>query len=344
MRGAHLIAVLFCAGLALALAPGFSVRAEDQPATPAEPSLTPASPQPFAAPANQPPPAIEPAQPQTNPVLASIRAKLADPSVGKSANEDDLAALEAFYAARTGGPLWVTEMGFSARAQAALFEIGKADDWGLDAAAFELPPAGALPATPEDAGRRRDQARSRHPEICPLCPRRAVKPARVSELLDQAPPVRDPKTGVDRDRRRGRAGSISSVPASQARAVRAPAPGAAQGPGYGTGRAPSPPATTRTSRRLIINMERWRWMPEDLGTRLCVEQFAGVHAVRGQGREDDLTPTRLWSARIGYATPVFTADMATIVFNPDWIAPETVVTENLLPPLREGNYSILKSA
>ena len=27
---------------------------------------------------------------------------------------------------------------------------------------------------------------------------------------------------------------------------------------------------------------------------------------------------------IGYATPVFTADMKTIVFNPDWIAPPTV--------------------
>ena len=34
---------------------------------------------------------------------------------------------------------------------------------------------------------------------------------------------------------------------------------------------------------------------------------------------------------IGYATPVFTADMATIVFNPDWIAPETVVTERFAP-------------
>ncbi len=32
------------------------------------------------------------------------------------------------------------------------------------------------------------------------------------------------------------------------------------------------------------------------------------------------------------------------MFNPDWIAPETVVTENLLPPLRERNYSILRSA
>jgi murein L,D-transpeptidase YcbB/YkuD len=43
-----------------------------------------------------------------------------------------------------------------------------------------------------------------------------------------------------------------------------------------------------------------------------------------------------------YATPIFDADMATIVFNPDWIAPETVLTENLLSPLRDGSYSILK--
>jgi murein L,D-transpeptidase YcbB/YkuD len=46
---------------------------------------------------------------------------------------------------------------------------------------------------------------------------------------------------------------------------------------------------------------------------------------------------------IGYATPVFTADMKTIVFNPDWTAPETVVTENLLPQLRNRNYSILST-
>ena len=39
---------------------------------------------------------------------------------------------------------------------------------------------------------------------------------------------------------------------------------------------------------------------------------------------------------LAYATPVFTADMRTIVFNPDWNAPETVVKENLLPPLRDG--------
>ena len=43
-----------------------------------------------------------------------------------------------------------------------------------------------------------------------------------------------------------------------------------------------------------------------------------------------------------YATPVFTADMKTIVFNPDWIAPPTVVSENLAPPLRDGSLEILR--
>src|SRR5262245_65603167 len=46
---------------------------------------------------------------------------------------------------------------------------------------------------------------------------------------------------------------------------------------------------------------------------------------------------------IGYATPIFTSPMTTIVFNPDWNAPETVVKENILPALQSKKYSILKT-
>ena len=40
--------------------------------------------------------------------------------------------------------------------------------------------------------------------------------------------------------------------------------------------------------------------------------------------------------KLRYATPIFSADMQTIVFNPEWTAPPTVVRENLLPSLRSG--------
>jgi L,D-transpeptidase YcbB len=341
MRGAHLIAVLFCAGLALALAPGFSVRAEDQPATPAEPSLTPASPQPFAAPANQPPPAIEPAQPQTNPVLASIRAKLADPSVGKSANEDDLAALAAFYAARTAAPLWVTEMGFSAGGQAALFEIGKADDWGLDAAAFDLPPAGALPTTPDDQASAEIKLDLAILKYARFAHGGRLNPQEISELLDQTPHVRDPKMVLSEiDAAAAPDQYLQSLHPKHEQFVRLRQALLKARSTDGEGAA-KPAANDKDIKRIIINMERWRWMPEDLGSVYVWNnspEFMLYVVKDGKTIYADKTLV----GTIGYATPVFTADMATVVFNPDWIAPETVVTENLLPPLREGNYSILK--
>ena len=157
-----------------------------QPPTPApaptqgqEPAAAePVSPPPEpATPAEEPPdkPLAAAPQPATDPVVAIIRAKLADPALRKDANADDLAALEAFYRAREGGPLWITDMGFSARGQAAIFEIEKADDWGLTASSFEFPDADALPSSKEAAGPRRAQARSRHSEIRPLRARRPVR-------------------------------------------------------------------------------------------------------------------------------------------------------------------------
>ena len=77
--------------------------------------------------------------------IASLEARGSRPP--QQCDPADLAALEAFYGHSSAAPLWVTDMGLSARGQSALFEIEKANDWGLDAAAFELPPAGDLPAS-----------------------------------------------------------------------------------------------------------------------------------------------------------------------------------------------------
>jgi L,D-transpeptidase YcbB len=142
----------------------------------------------------------------TDPVVALIRAKLSDPNVRRGANTDDLAALQAFYGPRTGGPLWMTGMGFSARGQSALFEIGKADDWGLDATAFELPPAGALPAGPEAQALAEIKLDLAILKYARFARGGRFNPPELSQLFDQVPPLRD-----------------------QARAVHAPASGVAKG-------------------------------------------------------------------------------------------------------------------
>ena len=164
MRRGYLIAVLLCAAEACALAATLprtcrGSRRADPFAAVAAPTLQPPTPAPVPTQGQEPAaaepvsPSPEPATPElcrsqpplaaapdlADPVVAIMRSKLGDPTLRKGANPDDLAALEAFYAARGGGPVWVTDMGFSARGQAAIFEIAKADDWGLRASSFELP-------------------------------------------------------------------------------------------------------------------------------------------------------------------------------------------------------------
>ena len=145
-----------------------------------------------------------------------VRSKLADPAIREGANPDDLAALEAFYAARAGGPLWMTDMGFSARAQSALFEIAKADDWGLSAASFELPKADALPASAEAQA-----AAELKLDLAILKYARYARggrfdPLALSKLLDQAPPVRNPRLVLTELRGRVFARCLSPVAASEA--------------------------------------------------------------------------------------------------------------------------------
>ena len=186
MRGGFLISVLFLAVQAFAVA----ARAEETVA----PSAAPPT-----APSYKPQDAAQVIEPSSQPdsMVQLIRAKLSDAYIRKGANADDLGALEGFYAARTQAPLWVTEMGFSTKAQAALFEIEKADDWGLDASVFELPAADALPKTSEERAVAEIKLDLAILKYARFARGGRVNPPTVSRLFDQAPPLRDPKTVLE---------------------------------------------------------------------------------------------------------------------------------------------------
>jgi murein L,D-transpeptidase YcbB/YkuD len=279
-----------------------------------------------------------------NPVVAGIRAKLADPAVRKDANADDLAALTALYGTRTGGPLWITEMGFSAKGQRALFEIEKADDWGLDPADFDLPLAGELPAGAEAQATAEIKLDLAILKYARFARGGRLNPSKVSSLFDQAPSLRDPKTVLT---------EIEAADAPDAylqslhpkheqfvllREALLKARGKSEDAKSEDGKTAG---NERDIKRLVINMERWRWMPEDLGS-VYVWNNSPEFMLYVVKDGNTIFADRTLVGTIGYATPVFTASMASIVFNPDWNAPETVVTENILPPLQRKSYSILK--
>ena len=94
------------------------------------------------------------AQAELSGIVSGVRSKLADVPSGLAEKElADRNALAEFYAARTGGSLWVTETGYTAKARALVTELKNADAYGLDAKDFKLPD---MPeSTAAASGRRR---------------------------------------------------------------------------------------------------------------------------------------------------------------------------------------------
>lgn len=87
---------------------------------------------------------------------------------------------------------------------------------------------------------------------------------------------------------------------------------------------------------LALNLERWRWLPADLGSlHLWVNVPRFELAVRerapGAGPSDDWTEATRFVTVVGardWQTPAFTDTLETIVFNPTWIVPASIQRES----------------
>jgi L,D-transpeptidase YcbB len=278
-----------------------------------------------------------PSAPVADPVITSIRSKLADAALRKGTDAKDLAALEAFYAERSGPPVWITSMGFSARAQEAINEISKAADWGLTASVFELPPPGDLPNSADEQASVEIKLQLAILKYARFARGGRVDPATLSAIINQAPPLRDPKVVLT---------EIAAAPAPRAylqslhpkhEQFQRLREALLKARGVGGDEAAKKPRNEQEIQRILINMERWRWMPPNLGTVYVqdnVPEFMLYVVKNGKRIHSD----KIAVGELRYATPIFSANMQTIVFNPEWTAPPSVVREDLLPNLRSGGW------
>jgi murein L,D-transpeptidase YcbB/YkuD len=85
--------------------------------------------------------------------------------------------------------------------------------------------------------------------------------------------------------------------------------------------------------RLVYNMERLRWLPKDLGTRFVfVNQPAYNVQVMDRGNE-------VWHSKVIVGKPLnqtyaFHDEMETVVFNPSWGVPQSIIVNEYLGKLR----------
>ena len=92
-------------------------------------------------------------------------------------------------------------------------------------------------------------------------------------------------------------------------------------------------AETRVG-QVIATMERWRWLPDDLGDTHIVVNLPDYHL---ELVEDDIV-TRRMKAIIGLddrQTPLFSSALTWLEFNPTWTMPTSIAYRDYLPKLLE---------
>ncbi len=89
----------------------------------------------------------------------------------------------------------------------------------------------------------------------------------------------------------------------------------------------------RNVARLVYNIERLRWLPKDLGNKhVFVNQAAYQLAVVDGGRE--VWRTKVIIGKPNTQTVAFHDRMETVVFNPSWGVPPSIIRNEMLPILR----------
>lgn len=94
----------------------------------------------------------------------------------------------------------------------------------------------------------------------------------------------------------------------------------------------------RRIRDIEINMERWRWLPRELGHRHIRVNIAGLYVQVLEG-DSIAFESRIMVGQQYRMTPVFSDRMTYLVLNPTWTIPSGILEEDKLPLIRrDPNY------
>lgn len=275
-------------------------------------------------------------------VASALRDLLARGATLRSQREE-FASLSSFYASRRFEPLFVTDGALSDRGHEVLTRLAEARFDGLDPSAFRVDTAAASGAASGGA----QGAAALELAVARAVARFAAQasagrtdPRRLSRDLDVRPEAIDAGTALLQVS--GSADVRAAIdafnpPHEGFRRLRQALRQALQSP-----REMADTAEGRKraalERDLVANLERWRWLPRDLGDQhiwVNIPDYDVEVVDRGQV----VHRTRSIVGREETQTPVFSHRMNHIVFNPFWHVPHSIVRREMLGPAsRDPGY------
>ena len=104
-----------------------------------------------------------------------------------------------------------------------------------------------------------------------------------------------------------------------------------------TAAALSGPSVARMEADLIANMERWRWLPQDLGARHIMVNVP-EYRLQFVDSGNVIHQTRVIVGKQESQTPIFSEEMKYLVVNPSWTIPPSIMKKEILPALANDPY------
>lgn len=96
----------------------------------------------------------------------------------------------------------------------------------------------------------------------------------------------------------------------------------------------APPRRADAIDTIIVNMERWRWLPRDLGKAYVVANIPD-YTLRVIKDGKPHWSTRVVVGKPNLATPLLSAQMKYITVNPTWNVPPSIIQNEYLPALAQ---------
>ena len=274
-------------------------------------------------------------EPMTS-VGTALKAHLAAiPDDGSDEEKKERAALAAFYGARGYAPLWVEAKGFNADARAIEDTFNTAAPWGLDSGDFAFPkldtPAeGAEVAAEAQAVAEAELSRSVLKYARFARGGRIMRPSeQLNSNLDRKPQLLDPAVVLD---------GLAAAPDKGAYLVGTHP----QHPQFQRLKEKYAEAIAKTggkpnaaAKKILANMEMWRWMWADLGDLHLMANVPSYMIDVVKGGETSHTE-RVVVGEIGKQSSIFTRRLRDITFRPMWRVPESIKVNELWPSLLRG--------
>jgi murein L,D-transpeptidase YcbB/YkuD len=90
---------------------------------------------------------------------------------------------------------------------------------------------------------------------------------------------------------------------------------------------------------VIVNMERWRWLPRDLGNPHVIVNVPD-YTLALWNNDKIYWKTKIVAGKPGKATPMVSAEMKFITVNPTWNVPPSIIENEYLPALQQDPQAL----